>query len=171
MTAPIKQLLNAIKALLTEGHATYNPPVLFPETGEIRVYRGDVDCQLEAPFCHISQIGPAKERHEANSGLWEIPVSARMVILSKDDNQTAEEHDTILDDYATDLEGVLSHILYNDPDDHPAGSNLPQERLSTTEVQVWDVYDVQVEQDVEDSGDLVIEVKFTCFCGYSTAQA
>jgi hypothetical protein len=168
--SPIHLLLDALESLLTSGRADphlYPCPALFPPDSSIPIIRGDADLATQAPLCAIAQIGPAAERHAPLSGLWDIPVSARLVLLARDDSQTIAEHQATLQSYATDLEGILTSALVIDPDGDPTDPenwSTPAQRLTTPTLTVHDIFKVFVEQDTEDNGDLVLELKLTAFC-------
>lgn len=168
--SPIHLLLDALESLLVAGRVAphlFPCPALFPVSGGIPIIRGDADVACEAPLCAIAQIGPVSERHAPMSGLWDVPVSARLVLLARQEGQTVGDHQATLQSYATDMEAILTGPLAIDPDgDHtdPENWSTPAQRLTTAALTVHDIHKVSIEQDVEDNGDIVLELKLTAFC-------
>ena len=168
--SPIHLLLDALETLLTEGRESphlFPAPAVFPPESSIPIIRGDADVATQAPLCAIAQNGPASERHAPMSGLWEVPVSARLVLLARDESETVADHQATIQSYATDLEGALTSALVideeGDPTD-PENWSTPAQRLTTSALTVHDVFKVALESDTEDNGDIVLELKFTAFC-------
>ena len=165
MTSPVDQLLSAMEALLVDGNVTYGIPAVFPASAAIQVFRSDAPVSAPLPLLALCQDGPCKERHLQGSGLWEIPVSARLVldrcgILG----DTPEEIAASIRSYSDDMEAVLTMPLRLDENNEAAGVSTPEQRLTTSDVHVWEISEVSVEADTELEGDPVCEVKFTAFC-------
>lgn len=165
MTSPVDYLLTQMEELLVNGSVDYNIPAPFPTSGTIPVYRGDAPVTMGLPLLALCQDGPCKERHVQGSGLWEIPVSARLVL---DRNgilgDTPEEIAASIRSYSDDMEAILTMPLRLDENDESAGFSTPEQRLSSDDVHVWEISEVSIEADTELEGDPVCEVKFTAFC-------
>ena len=154
-----------METLLLEGSTTYGIPATFPTTGPFSIYRGDAPISAPGQMVALCQAGPVKERHKQGSGLWEIPVSARVVFDRNGQiGDTEEEITASIKSYADDLEAVLTMSLLIDSADAGAGSSTPEQRLTTALVHVWELSEVTVEADTEMEGDPVCEVQFTAFC-------
>ncbi len=169
MIAPVEQLLNSIEALLTTGVDAYGLPALFPTDGPIPVFRGDSLVTTPVPHCIIYQAGPCKERHKQGSGLWEIPMGAKL-IMDRNGLDIGDSADDVAADirtYAGDLESILTSELLMESGNPGAGSSLPEQRLTTDEIHVWEISDVEVMADTEAEGDPSCEVNFTAFCTYA----
>jgi len=168
--SPIHLLLDALESLLTLGRSAphlYPAPALFPPDSSIPIIRGDADITAEAPLCAIAQIAASSERHASMSGLWDIPVSARLVLLARDESQPLAAHQETIQSYAADLEGILTSAMVIDPEGDPTDPenwSSPAQRLTTPDLRVHDIYKVSLESDTEDNGDIVLELKFTAFC-------
>ena len=166
MTSPVDQLLSAIEDLLSTG-AGWITLGLFDD--DVLIYRGDAPVELPTPHVAIAQAGPCKERHVQGSGLWEIPVSARLVL---DRNgllgDTEAEIAASIKSYADDLEAILTLPLLIDPDDGDAGTSTPEQRLTNSDIHVWKISEVEVDADTEMDGDPVCEVRFTAFCAHES---
>jgi hypothetical protein len=169
MIAPAEQLTDSIHALLTEGVAAYGLPAVFPPDGGIAVYRGDTMVETPIPHVAIYQAGPAKERHVQGSGLWEIPMGAKLILDRNGDaiNQSAEDVAADMRTLSGDMEAVLTMALLVDSGDPEGASSTPEQRLTTATLHAWEVYDVEVSADTEAEGDPSCEVNFTVFCGHA----
>lgn len=165
MTSPVDQLLSAMETLLLNGSATYNLPATFPANSAIQVFRSDAPVSAPLPLLALCQAGPCKERHLQGSGLWEIPVSARLVLDRNGTlGNTADQIEASIRSFSDDMEAILTMPLRLDQNNEAAGFSTPEQRLTTALIQVWEIYDVSVEADTELEGDPVCEVKFTAFC-------
>ncbi len=168
MTSPADQLLSAMETLLYSGREDYGIPATFGAASGIPIYRGDTPTELPTPNLGLSQAGACKERHVQGSGLWEVPVSARLVL---DRNgalgETEAEIAASIRSYADDLEAVLTLKLRIDADDEDAGFSTPEQRLTNDDIHIWEIFDVEIEADNEMDGDPVCEVKFTAFCAHA----
>jgi hypothetical protein len=165
MTSPVDQLLSAMETLLLNGSATYNLPATFPANSAIQVFRSDAPVSAPLPLLALCQAGPCKERHLQGSGLWEIPVSARLVLDRNGTlGNTADQIEASIRSFSDDMEAILTMPLRLDQNNEAAGFSTPEQRLTTSLIQVWEIYDVSVEADTELEGDPVCEVKFTAFC-------
>ena len=165
MTSPVDYLLSQMEELLVNGSVDYGIPAVFPTSGDIPVYRGDAPLTMPLPVLALCQDGACKERHLQGSGLWEIPVSARLALDRNGTlGDTPAEVAASIRSYADDLEAVLTMKLRLDDTDESAGFSTPEERLSSDDVHVWEISEVSIEADTELEGDPVCEVKFTAFC-------
>ena len=165
MISPVDQLLSAMETLLVTGNSTYNIPATFPANSAIQVFRSDAPVTAALPLLALCQDGPCKERHLQGSGLWEIPVSARLVLDRNGTlGNTAGQIEASIRSFSDDMEAVLTMPLRLDPNNEAAGFSTPEQRLTTALIQVWEISDVSVEADTELEGDPVCEVKFTAFC-------
>jgi hypothetical protein len=165
MISPVDQLLSAMETLLVTGNSTYNIPATFPTSSAIQVFRSDAPVTAALPLLALCQDGPCKERHLQGSGLWEIPVSARLVLDRNGTlGNTADQIEASIRSFSDDMEAVLTMPLRLDPNNEAAGFSTPEQRLTTASIQVWEISDVSVEADTELEGDPVCEVKFTAFC-------
>jgi len=165
MTSPVDQLLSAMETLLLNGSATYNLPATFPANSAIQVFRSDAPVSAPLPLLALCQAGPCKERHLQGSGLWEIPVSARLVLDRNGTlGNTADQIEASIRSFSDDMEAILTMPLRINVNNEAAGFSTPEQRLTTSLIQVWEIYDVSVEADTELEGDPVCEVKFTAFC-------
>ena len=165
MTSPVDQLLSAMETLLLNGSATYNLPATFPSNSAIQVFRSDAPVSAPLPLLALCQAGPCKERHLQGSGLWEIPVSARLVLDRNGTlGNTADQIEASIRSFSDDMEAILTMPLRINVNNEAAGFSTPEQRLTTSLIQVWEIYDVSVEADTELEGDPVCEVKFTAFC-------
>ena len=162
MNAPVSHLLASVATLLADGSTTYGIPAAFVAADGIPVYRGDQPLTIDPPFVQVCQAGPAKERHVQGSGLWEIPVSAKLIVDRNggvgDSEADVEESFRALSD---ELEGVLTRLLTGDVE------STPEQRLTNAEVHVWAISNVEVAEDKEMDGDPSCEVTFTAFCSYA----
>jgi hypothetical protein len=165
MTSPVDQLLSAMETLLLNGSAIYNLPATFPANSAIQVFRSDAPVSAPLPLLALCQAGPCKERHLQGSGLWEIPVSARLVLDRNGTlGNTADQIEASIRSFSDDMEAILTMPLRINVNNEAAGFSTPEQRLTTSLIQVWEIYDVSVEADTELEGDPVCEVKFTAFC-------
>ena len=164
MTSPIDQLLNSMESLLSTGAGWVTLGLFDPDL----IYRGDAPVELPTPHLAIAQDGACKERHKQGSGLWEVPVFARLTL---DRNgilgDTEAEIAASIKSYADDMEALLTMPLLIDPEDENAGISTPEERLTTADIHVWELSNVEVDADTEMDGDPVCEVRFTAFCTHA----
>ena len=164
MTSPIDPLLDSMETLLTTGSG-------FVELGLFdtdMIYRGDAPVDLPTPHLAIAQDGPCKERHKQGSGLWEVPVFARLTLDRNGDlGDTEAEIAASVKSFADDMEALLTMPLLLDPDDEDAGISTPEERLTTEAIHVWEISNVEVDADTEIDGDPVCEIRFTAFCAHT----
>lgn len=169
MIAPVEQLLNSMETLLTEGSDTYGLPGLFPSDGSIRVFRGDSLVATPVPHCALYQAGPAKERHKQGSGLWEIPMGAKLIMDRNglDIGDSAADAAADIRTFSGDMEAILTADLLINSADPGDGQSTPEQRLTTSEIHVWEISDVEVVADTEAEGDPSCEVNFTAFCTYA----
>ena len=165
MTSPVDQLLSAMETLLLNGSTAYNLPATFPPSSAIQVFRSDAPVSAPLPLLALCQAGPCKERHLQGSGLWEIPVSARLVLDRNGTlGNTADQIEASIRSYSDDMEAILTMPLRINVNNESAGFSTPEQRLTTASLHVWEIFDVSVEADTELEGDPVCEVKFTAFC-------
>lgn len=165
MTSPLAPLLASIESLLKHGRDSYGIPATFED---IPVYRGDQLDSVNTPFVQISQDGPAKERHVKGSGVWEIPISVRLVLDANGDlGDSPQEIEESIRAYADDLEAVLTRNLRLNPMDEADGYSTPEERLVTDALHVWEIIEVEVSVDTEMDDDPVCEVTFTAVCSHA----
>ena len=164
MTSPVDPLLTSLETLLTTGSGWLALGLFDPDW----IYRGDAPVELPTPHLALCQNGACKERHKQGSGLWEVPVSVRLVL---DRNgilgDTPEEIEESIRSYADDMEAILTMNLRLDPDDEEAGFSTPEERMTDESIHVWEIFGVEVEADTETDGDPVCEIKFTAFCAHA----
>ena len=165
MTSPVDHLLSSMEDLLTTG-ATWVDLSLFGNP--VVVYRGDAPVEAPVPLLAIGQAGACKERHVQGSGLWEIPVFARLVL---DRNgllgDTEAEIAASIKSYADDMEAILTLPLLIDPDEPDGAFSTPEQRLTTDDIHVWEISEVEIDADTEMDGDPVCEVRFTAFCAHA----
>lgn len=165
MTSPVDYLLAAMEDLLTTG-AGWVDLQLFGDG--ITVYRGDAPVEAPVPLLAIGQAGPCRERHNQGSGMWEIPVSARLVLDRNGGlGDTEAEIAASVRSYADDLEAILTLPLLIDPEEPDGAFSTPDQRLTTDDLHVWDITEVEVDADTEMEGDPVCEVRFTAFCAHA----
>ena len=166
MITPIEELLDSIHTMLTAGVAAYGLPAVLPVAGGIAVYRGDTLVSTPIPHCVIYQAGPAKERHKQGSGLWEIPVGAKL-IMDRNGRVIGQSAADVAADIRTiseDIEAVLTQDLLITSGNQDGGSSTPEQRLTTAAIHVWEVSDVEVMADTEAEGDPSCEINLTVFC-------
>ncbi len=164
MTSPVDPLLSSMETLLSTGAGWITLGLFDPDL----IYRGDAPVELPTPHLALCQAGPCKERHVQGRGLWEIPVSARLVLDRNGDLGDTPAEIEASKSYADDLEAILTMNLRTDPDDEDAGFSTPEERLTDDDIHVWEIFDVEVDADTEMDGDPVCEVKFTAFCTHKS---
>jgi hypothetical protein len=69
--------------------------------------------------------------------------------------------------YSGDMESIFSSDLLINAVDPSDGQSTPEQRLTTEEIHVWEISDVEVMADTEAEGDPSCEVNFTAFCTYA----
>lgn len=167
MIAPTEKIIDSIESLLTVGNSAYGIPAVLPTSGGFLVYRGDAAVTAPPPMAIISQIGPSKERHNQTSGIWEIPMAVRLIFDRNGTiGQTEAQIDAFIKTISDDVEAALTMRLLIDPLVPATGQSSPEQRLSNTQVYVWDLTGVEVEQDSEMDGDPTCEIRFTCVCAH-----
>lgn len=167
MIAPASKLIDSIENLLINGNATYGIPAVLPISGCFLVYRGDAAITAPPPMAIIAQASAAKERHNQTSGIWEIPMAVKLIFDRNGTlGQTEDQIGAYIKSISDDVEAVLTMRLLIDPIIPSTGQSSPEQRLSNTNVYVWDLTEVTVEQDTEMDGDPSCEIRFTCVCAH-----
>ena len=167
MIAPSDKLLDSIESLLINGNATYGIPAVLPASGGFLVFRSDAPVSAPPPMVIVAQVGPAKERHVQTCGIWEMPMAVKLIFdrngtLGQTESQIAEYIKTV----SQDVEAVLTMPLLVDPLLPNGAQSTAEQRLSTTQIYVWELTGAEVKEDVEMEGDPSCEIIFTAVCAH-----